>query len=105
MAVNWLSSDPRPLVEDQAWRRALGVRSRLRRSNSPSLHGGREPTARIHATCRLDPWRWAREGCELVNDTTQAISDAGFSSVELETFTMRGVFVPVRTQVAGVAMA
>lgn len=61
----------------------------------------------LHALQRTirRPWRWAWEGCELVNDTPQAIDDAGFESVDARTFEMKGPFIPVRPSMAGVAVA
>jgi SAM-dependent methyltransferase len=50
------------------------------------------------------PWRWAFEGCHTDRDTGAAIRAAGFSSVKVTEFRFRSSFVPVRTQIAGVAV-
>jgi len=49
------------------------------------------------------PWRWAFEGCHTDRHTADAIRAAGFTSVEVEEFQIRTAFVPVRTQITGVA--
>jgi SAM-dependent methyltransferase len=49
------------------------------------------------------PWRWAFEGCHTDRNTAATIRAAGFTSVEVEEFRIRTAFVPVRTQIAGVA--
>ncbi len=50
------------------------------------------------------PWRWLFEGCHTDRDTAAVVRAAGFSSVELTEFRFRSAFVPVRTQIAGVAV-
>jgi SAM-dependent methyltransferase len=50
------------------------------------------------------PWRWAFEGCRTDRDTAAAIRAAGFASVEISEFRFRSSFVPVRTQIAGIAV-
>lgn len=50
------------------------------------------------------PWRWAFEGCHTDRDTAAAVRAAGFASVEITEFRFRSSFVPVRTQIAGVAV-
>ena len=50
------------------------------------------------------PWRWAFEGCHTDRDTAAAIHAAGFTSVEITEFRFRSSFVPVRTQIAGIAV-
>jgi SAM-dependent methyltransferase len=58
---------------------------------------------RVQALVRR-PWRWAFEGCHTDRDTATAIRAAGFSAVEIAEFRFRSVFVPVRTQIAGIAI-
>jgi len=50
------------------------------------------------------PWQWAFEGCHADRDTAAAIRAAGFTSVEITEFRFRSSFVPVRTQIAGIAV-
>jgi SAM-dependent methyltransferase len=50
------------------------------------------------------PWRWVFEGCHTDRDTAAAIQAAGFASVEVSEFRLRSAFVPIRTQIAGVAV-
>ncbi|MFB4298640.1 class I SAM-dependent methyltransferase [Actinomadura sp. NTSP31] len=50
------------------------------------------------------PWQWAFEGCHTDRDTAAAIRAAGFASVEITEFQFRSSFVPVRTQIAGIAV-
>lgn len=50
------------------------------------------------------PWRWLFEGCETQRDVGALLREAGFDSVELRPFTLRTAFVPVRTQLAAVAI-
>ncbi|MGI9335930.1 MAG: class I SAM-dependent methyltransferase [Gammaproteobacteria bacterium] len=51
------------------------------------------------------PWRYVFEGCNTNRDTGAVIRSAGFRHVTMETYTMSGPFVPVNTQIAGVASA
>ena len=51
------------------------------------------------------PWQWTFEGCDLSRHTTDAIRAAGFTSVELERYRLRSVFLPVNEQVAGTVRA
>ena len=51
------------------------------------------------------PWHWVFEGCHTDRDTAAAIRAAGFTSVNVTEFRFRSAFVPVRTQIAGVALA
>ncbi|MDL4817394.1 class I SAM-dependent methyltransferase [Actinomadura opuntiae] len=50
------------------------------------------------------PWRWAFEGCHTDRDTAAAVHAAGFASVEITEFRFRSSFIPVRTQIAGIAV-
>lgn len=50
------------------------------------------------------PWRWLFEGCHTHRRTEELIGRAGFSSVSIERFTWRSVFVPVRPQIAAVCV-
>lgn len=50
------------------------------------------------------PWRWLFEGCEVTRDTAATIRAAGFSTVHIEPSPMPTVFVPMRPQIAGVAI-
>jgi len=63
------------------------------------------PAGPVHLAQRLvhRPWRWLFEGCHTDRDTAAAIRAAGFASVELSEFRFRSAFVPVRTQIAGLA--
>jgi ubiquinone/menaquinone biosynthesis C-methylase UbiE len=49
------------------------------------------------------PWRWIFEGCEC-RDVAGLLGAAGFASVEVEPFTFRTVFLPVRTAISAVAV-
>lgn len=49
------------------------------------------------------PWLWAFEGCDLGRHTTELVHAAGFSSVEIERYRLRSVFLPVNEQLAGTA--
>jgi ubiquinone/menaquinone biosynthesis C-methylase UbiE len=50
------------------------------------------------------PWRWLFEGCETQRDVAALLREAGFASVELRPFTLPTAFVPVRPQLAAVAL-
>jgi SAM-dependent methyltransferase len=52
----------------------------------------------------LRPWRWVFEGCHTNRNTARAIRGAGFTSVDVRDTRMRTPFVPIRTQIAGVAV-
>jgi ubiquinone/menaquinone biosynthesis C-methylase UbiE len=49
------------------------------------------------------PWRWFFEGCEC-RDVAGLLGAAGFASVEVEPFTIRTIFLPVRTAISAVAV-
>lgn len=51
------------------------------------------------------PWRWLFEGCHTNRDTAALVGAAGFRSVEVRDVRLRTPFVPIRTQIAGVATA
>lgn len=61
----------------------------------------------VHGVQRLvrRPWRWVFEGCHTDRDTTGAIHRAGFASVEVRNVHVATPFVPIRTQITGVAVA
>jgi ubiquinone/menaquinone biosynthesis C-methylase UbiE len=50
------------------------------------------------------PWRWLFDGCETQLRTEELLRAAGFESVEVTPFTLRTVFVPIRSQIAAVAL-
>jgi SAM-dependent methyltransferase len=50
------------------------------------------------------PWRWFFEGCHTHRETAGALTSAGFSRVDIEPFTWRSAFLPVRPQVAAVCV-
>lgn len=52
--------------------------------------------------CR--PWKWFFEGCHTHRDTAQTLEAAGFSRVDVQPFTWRSAFVPVRPQIAAVCV-
>ncbi len=50
------------------------------------------------------PWRYLFEGCHTNRQTDELIRAAGFTSVEANRYDLRGPFMPVNTQVSGVAV-
>lgn len=50
------------------------------------------------------PWRWLFEGCHTNRDTASAIRAAGFRQVDVREFRIATPFVPIRTQISGVAV-
>ncbi len=50
------------------------------------------------------PWRWFFEGCHTHRDTERALRSAGFASVEVETFDLPSMFLPVRPQIAAMCV-
>ena len=50
------------------------------------------------------PWRWFFEGCDTHRDVAGLLRDAGFAAVEITPFTLRTAFLPVRSQIAAVAV-
>lgn len=50
------------------------------------------------------PWRWFFEGCHTHRDTSGALETAGFARTEIESFTWRSAFIPVRPQIAAVCV-
>jgi SAM-dependent methyltransferase len=59
--------------------------------------------ARVQRRLRR-PWRWLFEGCETERDTARLLREAGFAAVEVTPFTLRTAFVPIRPQIAAVAV-
>ncbi len=45
------------------------------------------------------PWRWVFEGCNLCNNTTAILEEAGFHRVEIEPLVVRTVLLPIRYQI------
>jgi SAM-dependent methyltransferase len=59
--------------------------------------------ARVQRLVRL-PWRWFFEGCETNRDIAGLVRKAGFTAVEITPFTLRTAFLPIRSQLAVVAV-
>jgi len=59
--------------------------------------------ARVQRLVRR-PWRWLFEGCETQLHTAELLRGGGFESVEVWPFTLRTAFVPIRSQIAAVAV-
>lgn len=59
--------------------------------------------ARVQRLVRR-PWRWAFEGCETQRHTTELLRESGFESLEVQPFTLRTAFVPIRSQIMAVAL-
>lgn len=51
------------------------------------------------------PWRYLFEGCNTNRDTHATLCAAGFQEIEIEEYVMKSPFLPVNTQIAGVAIA
>jgi SAM-dependent methyltransferase len=49
------------------------------------------------------PWSWAFEGCSCERDLRTVVEDAGFARTAIADARMGGPFLPVSTQIAGVA--
>jgi ubiquinone/menaquinone biosynthesis C-methylase UbiE len=56
-----------------------------------------------HAVRR--PWAWAFEGCSCERELAAVIRAVGFASVQIDQYTLRSPFLPVNTQIAGIAVA
>ncbi|SNY73084.1 class I SAM-dependent methyltransferase [Paractinoplanes atraurantiacus] len=50
------------------------------------------------------PWRWFFEGCEVSRDTEGLLQAAGFAELSVSRYRVRSVFLPINTQIAGVAV-
>jgi ubiquinone/menaquinone biosynthesis C-methylase UbiE len=50
------------------------------------------------------PWRWLFEGCDTQRDVAGLLREAGFAAVEITPFTLRTAFLPIRSQIAAVAV-
>ncbi len=51
------------------------------------------------------PWRYFFEGCRTNRNTADYLRSAGFEHLDIEEYTMTGPFIPVNTQISGVATA
>lgn len=49
------------------------------------------------------PWRWTFEGCSCERNLQAVIEAAGFADTTIEDYRLRSPFLPVNTQIAGVA--
>ncbi|PTR28969.1 ubiquinone/menaquinone biosynthesis C-methylase UbiE [Rhodococcus sp. OK519] len=49
------------------------------------------------------PWSWTFEGCSCERDLQAVIEAVGFAETTVETYRLRSPFVPVNSQIAGVA--
>lgn len=69
-------------------------------------HVAAPPTSFIGCLQRLlyRPWKWLFEGCHTHRETGGLLRRAGFSLVDVEVFTWRSVFLPVRPQIAAVCV-
>lgn len=50
------------------------------------------------------PWRYLFEGCNTNRETGHLIETAGFRRIDVERYNVSGLFIPVRTQIAGIAV-
>jgi SAM-dependent methyltransferase len=50
------------------------------------------------------PWRWLFEGCHTQRDVAGLLREAGFAEVDITPFTLRTAFLPIRSQIAAVAI-
>lgn len=50
------------------------------------------------------PWRWLFEGCDVRRDTEGQLRAAGFAGLSVSRYHLRSVFLPINTQIAGVAV-
>jgi SAM-dependent methyltransferase len=60
-------------------------------------------TARVQRLVK-QPWQWFFEGCDTHRDIARLLREAGFAAVEITPFTLRTAFLPVRSQIAAVAV-
>lgn len=51
------------------------------------------------------PWAWCFEGCSCERDLAARIENAGFADVDIETYRIRSPFLPINSQIAGIATA
>lgn len=50
------------------------------------------------------PWAWSFEGCSCERDLAAVIERAGFGELQIERYRLRSPFLPINTQIAGVAV-
>lgn len=50
------------------------------------------------------PWHWVFEGCHTNRDTQLLLESCGFSSVDLEKYSLYSPFIPIIPQIRGVAI-
>lgn len=60
------------------------------------------PLRRLQRAARR-PWRWTFEGCSCERDLQAVIESAGFAETAVDAYRLRSPFLPVNTQIAGVA--
>lgn len=67
---------------------------------APKGHWRRKLQDRIYR-----PWRYVFEGCRTNQHTADLVRAAGFITVDIQEYTLSGPFLPVNTQVMGIAVA
>ncbi|CAM3201819.1 Ubiquinone/menaquinone biosynthesis C-methylase UbiE [Prescottella defluvii] len=60
------------------------------------------PLRRLQRAARR-PWRWTFEGCSCERDLQAVVEAAGFAETTIEAYRLRSPFLPVNSQIAGIA--
>lgn len=60
------------------------------------------PLRRLQRAARR-PWGWTFEGCSCERDLQAVVEAAGFAETTIDAYRLRSPFLPVNTQIAGVA--
>jgi SAM-dependent methyltransferase len=66
--------------------------------------GRSHPVLRMVQRSVARPWRWFFEGCDVLRDTETTLARTGWAQLDLQDHHVPTLFLPINTQIAGVAL-
>jgi SAM-dependent methyltransferase len=66
--------------------------------------GQSHPVLRIIQRSVARPWRWFFEGCDVLRDTETTLARTGWAHLEVQNYHVPTLFLPINTQIAGIAL-
>jgi SAM-dependent methyltransferase len=65
--------------------------------------GQSHPVLRMVQRSVARPWRWFFEGCDVLRDTEGTLARTGWAHLEVHSYHVPTLFLPINTQIAGIA--
>ena len=65
--------------------------------------GQSHPVLRMVQRSVARPWRWFFEGCDVLRDTEATLARTGWAQLEVHSYHVPTLFLPINTQIAGTA--